>query len=145
MVSYRTRSGQLSGPSSSVAHAGIPPSVQYAIFVTGGVIVVVAVVFGLVMCRRGAGAGPPPPEDRNKPYMKGEAGALREKLNPPPPDLWINHDQLELKSMDSNQEEGCRAPSLPRSTPVDIRGSQSTLDRSRYIAPYSGKSLYIYF
>jgi len=138
VVSYRTRSGQLSGPSSSVAHAGIPPSVQYAIFVTGGVIVVVAVVFGLVMCRRGAGAGPPPPEDRNKPYMKGEAGALREKLNPPPPDLWINHDQLELKSMDSNQEEGCRAPSLPRSTPVDIRGSQSTLDRSRYIAPYSG-------
>ena len=73
--------------------------VQYAIFATGGVIVLVAVVFGVVMCRRGARASPPSDQDRSKPYMKGETGSLREKLNPPPPDLWIHHDQLELKSM----------------------------------------------
>ena len=148
VVSYRTRNGLLAGGGSGqtrvAGDAGISPTVQYAIFATGGVIVIVAVVFGLVMCRRGAAGGGnggngPPSDERNKPYMKGESGALREKLNPPPPDLWINHDQLELKSMDSNQEEGGRASSIPRSTPVDPRGSQSTLDRSRYIAPYSGQ------
>ena len=136
VVMYRTKSGEIGTVASS--DGGIPPAVQYSIFATGGVIVIVAVIFGLIMCRRGSRAAE---MERNKPYMKGESGAGREKLNPPPPDLWINHDQLELKSMNSNQEEGVRAPSLPRSTPVDIRGSSSTLDRSRYIAPYSGRTL----
>jgi len=136
---FRTRSsggGLSAGNNAQVLQAGIPPVVQYSIFAAGGVIVIVAVIFGLVMCRRGSRAAAAA-EERNKPYMKGESGPTREKLNPPPPDLWINHDQLELKSMDSNHEEG-RQPSLPRSTPIDVRGSTSTLDRSRYIQPYSG-------
>ena len=132
----------------NVATAGIPPAVQYAVFATGGLIVLSAVIFGLVMCRRGnralsAAAAAINDDDRTKPYLKSEhnASMLRDKLiNPPPPDLWINHDQLELRSMDSNQGEGdLRAPSLPRSTPVDHRGSTSPLDRSRYNTPYSGK------
>ena len=134
VVMFRTKSGAVSA--TSQAQGGIPPLVQYAIFATGGVVVLVAIIFGLVMCRRGS--APPPPDTRHKPYMKGENGTLREKLNPPPPDLWINHDQLELKSMDSNQDDTGRGSSLPRSTPIDHRGSTSTLDRSRYIAPYSG-------
>lgn len=134
IVMFRTKSGAVTANSQS--QGGIPPLVQYAIFATGGVIVLVAVIFGLVMCRRGARV--PPPDTRPKPYMKGENGTLREKLNPPPPDLWINHDQLELKSMDSTQDDTGRGSSLPRSTPIDHRGSTSTLDRSRYIAPYSG-------
>ena len=86
-------------------------------------------------------AAPPQEQERHsKPYLKGEQGTLREKLNPPPPDLWINHDQLELKSIDSNQEDTGRGSSLMRSTPIDLRGSSSTLDRSRYIAPYSGRT-----
>ena len=138
VVMFRTRNGGLGGGSGAQVHGGIPPVVQYAIFATGGVIVIVAVIFGLVMCRRGSRAAAAA-EERNKPYMKGETGPTREKLNPPPPDLWINHDQLELKSLDSNQEEGVgRAPSIARSTPIDVRGSTSTLDRSRYIQPYSG-------
>ena len=72
---------------------------------------------------------------------------MREKLNPPPPDLWINHDQLELKSVDSSQEEQqVRAGSTARSTPLQDHqlhhGSSSTLDRGRYIAPYSGQLLF---
>jgi len=133
VVMFRTKSGAVAA--TSQAQGGIPPLVQYAIFATGGVVVLVAIIFGLVMCRRGSA---PPPDTRHKPYMKGENGTLREKLNPPPPDLWINHDQLELKSMDSNQDDTGRGSSLPRSTPIDHRGSTSTLDRSRYIAPYSG-------
>ena len=62
----------------------------------------------------------------------------REKLNPPPPDLWIGHDQLELKAMDGD-ETG--ETTLSRSTP-DYR-SASSMDRSRnYVMPYSGKSLH---
>jgi neogenin len=164
VVMYRTKSasgaggGMLSDGSSELmataaAGGGIPPAVQYAVFASGGAIVLLAVIFGLVMCRRGnralsaAAAALNNDDDRhNKPYLKGEKNAassslLRDKLiNPPPPDLWINHDQLELRSMDSNQGDEMRAPSLPRSTPVDHRGSTSTLDRSRYITPYSGKS-----
>jgi neogenin len=158
VVMYRTKSGGGGGGpgggggelvATSGAASGIPPTVQYAVFATGGVIVLLAVVFGLVMCRRGsralsAAAAAVLDDDRTmKPYLKNnENASLREKLNPPPPDLWINHDQLELRSMDSNQGEegGGRAPSLPRSTPVDHRGSTSTLDRSRYITPYSGSS-----
>lgn len=138
VVAYRTKSGavQVSGSQNAI-QSGIPPTVQYAIFATGGIIVLVAVIFGLVMCRRGARAVEREQEGP-KSYHKGESGSLREKLNPPPPDLWINHDQLELKSVDSNQEEPGRGSSLRGMTPVDHHGSSSTLDRSRYITPYSG-------
>ena len=146
-VNYRTRGvgagGALISSDTAVGggtttDSGIPAEVQYAIFAAGGVIVIVAVIFGLVMCRRGSRAAQEAVASRDKSYMKGETGSQREKLNPPPPDLWINHDQLELKSMDSNPEDMRERASLARSTPVDIRGSTSTIDRSRFIAPYSG-------
>merc|ERR1719219_3382264 len=82
-------------------------------------------------------AQPAQTERSSKPYLKRENGSMREKLNPPPPDLWINHDQLELKSIDSGQDDTRRGSSMLRSTPLDLHGSSSTLDRSRYIAPYS--------
>ena len=81
-------------------------------------------------------------ERGNKPYLQPSRPSnvstdrdQREKLNPPPPDLWIGHDQLELKAMDGD-ETG--ETTLSRSTP-DYR-SASSMDRSRnYIIPYSGK------
>ena len=144
VIQYRTKTGAVMATSQSGAvdtGSGIPPNVQYAIFAAGGVIVLIAIVFGLVMCRRGSRMSPPgaPDERGSKPYLKGENGTLREKLNPPPPDLWINHDQLELKSIDSNHDDTGRGSSMMRSTPLDLRGSSSTLDRSRYIQPYSGR------
>ena len=154
-VNYRTRGvgagGALISSDTAVGggtttDSGIPAEVQYAIFAAGGVIVIVAVIFGLVMCRRGSRAAQEAVASRDKSYMKGETGSQREKLNPPPPDLWINHDQLELKSMDSNPEDMRERASLARSTPVDIRGSTSTIDRSRFIAPYSGlNNIYVCF
>ena len=142
VVMYRTKSAgaiRVSGSQANQAQAGIPPTVQYAIFATGAVIVLLAVIFGLVMCRRGASTGEREREGP-KPYHQGEPGTLREKLNPPPPDLWINHDQLELKSVDSNQEDTGRGSSMRGMTPIDHHGSSSTLDRSRYITPYSGRN-----
>ena len=149
VIQYRTKTGAVIGSVSQsgvsrpdAGGSGIPPNVQYAIFATGGVIVLTATVFGLVMCRRGSrmsSSGAPEEHRGSKPYLKGENGTLREKLNPPPPDLWINHDQLELKSIDSNHDDTGRGSSMMRSTPLDLRGSSSTLDRSRYIQPYSGR------
>ena len=143
VVQFRTRSGGVTATSQSDGGrdqqgSGIPPNAQYAIFATGGLIVLAAVIFGLVMCRRGSRMSQPGDDRSNKPYLKGENGTVREKLNPPPPDLWINHDQLELKSIDSAQDDTGRGSSMLRSTPIDLHGSSSTLDRSRYIAPYSG-------
>ena len=72
---------------------------------------------------------------------------MREKLNPPPPDLWIGHDQLELKDI-SDEASGLSAicdetgeTTLTRSTP-DYR---ATMERTRnYIqnSQYSGKSFF---
>ena len=85
-------------------------------------------------------------ERGNKPYLQAGHPSnnapndrdQREKLNPPPPDLWIGHDQLELKAMDGD-ETG--ETTLSRSTP-DYR-SASSMDRSRnYVMPYSGKLLH---
>ena len=82
----------------------------------------------------------------NKSYMAGGAGgggaggggdqsALTEKLNPPPPDLWIGHDQLELKELDADET----AETIARSTP-DYRSASSIDGRTRnYITPYSGE------
>jgi hypothetical protein len=80
-------------------------------------------------------------ERGNKPYLQPSHPSSvttdrdqREKLNPPPPDLWIGHDQLELKAMDGD-ETG--ETTLSRSS--EYR-SASSMDRSRnYIIPYSGK------
>ena len=85
-------------------------------------------------------------ERGNKPYLQAGHPSnnvsndrdQREKLNPPPPDLWIGHDQLELKAMDGD-ETG--ETTLSRSTP-DYR-SASSMDRSRnYVMPYSGTLLH---
>lgn len=99
---------------------GIPPLIQYAVFAAASVIVLIAVVFGLVMCRRGASRNRRRNESEDdgdnrrgkKSYMRNSesGGSLREKLhNPPPPDLWIHHDQLELKSIDSASHQECNS------------------------------------
>ena len=84
----------------------------------------------------------------NRPSHTGNGnsvtGTLRDKLNPPPPDLWIGHDQLELKDI-SDEASALSAicdetgeTTLTRSTP-DYR---ATMERTRnYIqnSQYSGK------
>ncbi len=65
----------------------------------------------------------------------------KERLNPPgaPAELWLGHDQLELKALEEDADE-TGDTSIARSTPtVDYR-SASSMDRSRnYIMPYSGQ------
>ena len=73
-----------------------------------------------------------------KNYLKTDGGtSTREKLNPPPPDLWIGHDQLELKGIDGDETVDT---TLARSNSPDYR-SASSMDRTRNygVLAYSGK------
>ncbi len=79
--------------------------------------------------------------NERKNYLKSESGgtSTREKLNPPPPDLWIGHDQLELKGIDGDETVDT---TLARSTSPDYR-SASSMDRTRNygVLAYSGNCL----
>ena len=122
----------------------ISPLVLYVIFGVGAAVIIAVVVAAVVSlrCQRHS-QDPRVLNDRgNKPYLQPSHSNnvstadrdQREKLNPPPPDLWIGHDQLELKAMDGD-ETG--ETTLSRST-HDYR-SNSSMDGSRnYIMPYSG-------
>ena len=75
-------------------------------------------------------------------------GTLRDKLNPPPPDLWIGHDQLELKDL-SDEASALSAicdetgeTTLTRSIMSNEPDYRATMERTRnYIqnSQYSGK------
>ena len=77
-------------------------------------------------------------------------GTLRDKLNPPPPDLWIGHDQLELKDL-SDEASALSAicdetgeTTLTRSIMSNEPDYRATMERTRnYIqnSQYSGKSI----
>ena len=125
---------------------GISPIVLYAVFAVGAGIIIVLVVGAIVLLRCRSHESSNDRGDRGNKSYHGHPGAgtndrdQREKLNPPPPDLWIGHDQLELKAIDGD-ETGETTLSTS-----DYR-SASSMDRSRnYIIPYSGRyfCMYIY-
>ena len=118
---------------------GISPIVLYAVFAVGAGIIIVLVVGAIVLLRCRSHESSNDRGDRGNKSYHGHPGAgthdrdQREKLNPPPPDLWIGHDQLELKAIDGD-ETGETTLSTS-----DYR-SASSMDRSRnYIIPYSGR------
>uniref|UniRef100_A0A0A9YF81 Fibronectin type-III domain-containing protein n=1 Tax=Lygus hesperus TaxID=30085 RepID=A0A0A9YF81_LYGHE len=108
-------------------------TIMYIAIVASSVIVT-AVAIGLVLvcCRRTPETSP----ERSKVgYAKAKAGVSSLK----PPDLWIHHDQMELKNLDKNQEHRISTGTIPRSTlgggdsppPVDGTG---TLEKTRHLA-----------
>ena len=58
-----------------------------------------------------------------------------------PPDLWIHHDQMELKGMEKNSDGGpsmSGSMTLPRSsTPNDLNRSTNSLDKRTYLPGYN--------
>ncbi|XP_033225419.1 neogenin isoform X2 [Belonocnema kinseyi] len=100
----------------------------------------VAVVVVVVCCRRN-----PESPDRKKGYMKD----TNQKTNIKPPDLWIHHDQMELKALEKSSVNGEASTSgvasntLPRSSNQDynqesVHGNSSSLDKRTYIPSYMG-------
>ena len=86
----------------------------------------------------------------NKSYHHHHAETgTREKLNPPPPDLWIGHDQLELKDIsDEGNSAICDETGETTLTSRSTSDYRATMERTRnYIqnSQYSGKKFAPFF
>lgn len=114
----------------------------YIIISISIVTLVVAIVVIVILCRRKPNETP---EHAKKSYQKNNAGIIK------PPDLWIHHDQMELKNMEKNHltTPGCNdgasssgAMTLPRSIVHDFEQDPSmshvtnSLDKRTYVAGY---------
>lgn len=72
------------------------------------------------------------------------------KTNIKPPDLWIHHDQMELKALEKSSingeasTSGVASNTLPRSgnqeyTQDNVHGNSSSLDKRTYVPSYMGE------
>ncbi|XP_058808708.1 neogenin-like isoform X3 [Phymastichus coffea] len=102
------------------------------------VLTAVSVIFLFICCRRN-----PNPEDTKKGYLKDS----NIKTNIKPPDLWIHHDQMELKALEKNIANGetslnaITSNTLPRSgnseyNQDNVHVNSSSLDKRTYIPSY---------
>ncbi|XP_043678151.1 neogenin isoform X6 [Vespula pensylvanica] len=102
----------------------------------------VAVVVVVMCCKRN-----PDSPDRKKGYMKD----ANPKTNIKPPDLWIHHDQMELKALEKSSingeasTSGVASNTLPRSgnqeyTQDNVHGNSSSLDKRTYVPSYMGNT-----
>ena len=110
---------------------------------------IIILVVSLIFCRRKPESTP---EHCKKSYQKNNVGIIK------PPDLWIHHDQMELKNLDKSHATvtpGCSdgasssgAMTLPRSVVGQHEFDTETvlpphltnsLDKRNYIAGYMSK------
>lgn len=99
---------------------GISSTTLYIILaVAAGIILILLGVVLIVVFRRRDGSASSSPDRSKKGYVKGnvKVGKLGKADNPP--DLWIHHDQMEMKGMDKSQ----RSNSVNTVSPV-MRRSQ---------------------
>ncbi|XP_076293131.1 neogenin protein frazzled isoform X5 [Lasioglossum baleicum] len=105
-----------------------------SIILIPGVVVVVVVM----CCKRN-----PDTPDRKKGYAKD----VNQKTNIKPPDLWIHHDQMELKALEKSSingeasTSGVASNTLPRPSNPDynqenVHGNSSSLDKRTYVPSY---------
>ncbi|XP_020283453.1 neogenin isoform X2 [Pseudomyrmex gracilis] len=106
------------------------------VIITGVSVVVV------VCCKRN-----PTSPDRKKGYLKDS----NQKTNIKPPDLWIHHDQMELKALEKSSlngeasTSGVTSNTLPRSSNPEynqdnVHGNSSSLDKRTYVPSYMGNT-----
>ncbi|KMQ98305.1 neogenin isoform x7 [Lasius niger] len=111
--------------------------VGFSIVIITGISVVV-----VVCCKRN-----PNSPDRKKGYMKDS----NQKTNIKPPDLWIHHDQMELKALEKSSlngeasTSGVTSNTLPRSGNLEynqdnVHGNSSSLDKRTYVPSYMGNT-----
>uniref|UniRef100_A0A336LNC3 CSON008464 protein n=1 Tax=Culicoides sonorensis TaxID=179676 RepID=A0A336LNC3_CULSO len=146
MVSYEVMSPTKTATSGI---GGIPMTAVYII--AGGVslLVIVAIIITVVVCRKKTTESP---EHLKKSYQKNNAGIIK------PPDLWIHHDQMELKNMEKNPQTILPTPgsdvvpnsgsmTLPRNSHHEYDSTSTlshitnSLDKRNYVPGYMGTSL----
>ncbi|CAH1125665.1 unnamed protein product [Ceutorhynchus assimilis] len=99
----------------------------------------VALVVGYLCCKRKEGTDLASPNRDKKGYQKGNQAVK-------PPDLWIHHDQMELKAMEKRHSANDGASSsgaltLPRSVGNDYENHENlhanSLDKRTYVPNYA--------
>lgn len=77
-------------------------------------------------------------------YTKGNTGKPGAS-NIKPPDLWIHHDQMDLKNMEKSSQGSLEVPSSARDLEMDPTRHQPTnsLDKRTYTSSYIGMKLFI--
>ncbi|XP_012064282.1 PREDICTED: neogenin [Atta cephalotes] len=108
------------------------------------IVFVTAISVVIVVCCKCNPSSP----DRKKGYMKDSSN---QKTNIKPPDLWIHHDQMELKALEKSSlngeasTSGVTSNTLPRSgnqeyNQDNIHGNSSSLDKRTYVPSYMGNT-----
>ncbi|XP_032590008.1 neogenin isoform X4 [Drosophila grimshawi] len=151
LVAFTTSAAVIMQEADTIAHGIDNQNLLYLI--VGGTILVLLILLLvlLLVCRRKPQSSP---EHTKKSYQKNNVGV------PKPPDLWIHHDQMELKNIDkslhsatpvcSDNASSSGALTLPRSvvhsseyeveTPVPAHVTNS-LDKRAYPANYMTTSM----
>lgn len=121
---------------------------QMMVYLIVGIAVVtllIALAVVIILCRR---KPPVSPEHTKQSYHKNNAGIK-------PPDLWIHHDQMELKNVDKNHGQNAAAYSdgasssgaltLPRSVgheyDAENPNAHNSLDKRSYVPGYMSEYL----
>ncbi|XP_034120595.1 neogenin isoform X4 [Drosophila guanche] len=152
LVSYTTTAAVIMQEADTIAKGIDNEKLLYIIIGVTSVVLLV-VLFGiLLLCRRKPQSSP---EHTKKSYQKNNLGV------PKPPDLWIHHDQMELKNIDkglhtvtpvcSDAASSSGALTLPRSvvhseyeveTPGGVPGHvTNSLDKRSYVPGYMTTSM----
>ncbi|KAH8401811.1 hypothetical protein KR009_008046, partial [Drosophila setifemur] len=150
LVSYTTSAAVIMQEADTIAKGIDNEKLLYIIIGATAVVLVVVLLAILLLCRRKPQSSP---EHTKKSYQKNNVGV------PKPPDLWIHHDQMELKNIDkglhtvtpvcSDGASSSGALTLPRSvvhseyeveTPVPPHVTNS-LDKRSYVPGYMTTSM----
>ncbi|XP_069703629.1 neogenin isoform X2 [Periplaneta americana] len=135
------------GPNGRVLHT----DVLLFVGAGSGLVLVTGIVVGLVVvcCRRKSA------QRSKKGYMKGTTKGKPGKPNIKPPDLWIHHDQMELKALEKTQSGAGGGGDGPSGVPIAVTtlprtsGGQelesgdphhhsNSLDKRTYVSSYIG-------
>ncbi|XP_034478594.1 neogenin isoform X2 [Drosophila innubila] len=150
LVAFTTSAAVIMQEADTIAKGTDNQNLLY-IIIGGTALVLFLLLLGLLLlCRRKPQSSP---EHTKKSYQKNNVGV------PKPPDLWIHHDQMELKNIDkglhtgtpvcSDNASSSGALTLPRSvvhseyeveTPVPAHVTNS-LDKRSYVAGYMTTSM----
>nr|XP_016943279.1 neogenin isoform X3 [Drosophila suzukii] len=150
LVSYTTSAAVIMQEADTIAKGIDNEKLLYIIIAVTAVVLLVVLLGVLMLCRRKPQSSP---EHTKKSYQKNNVGV------PKPPDLWIHHDQMELKNIDkglhtvtpvcSDGASSSGALTLPRSvvhseyeveTPVPGHVTNS-LDKRSYVPGYMTTSM----
>ncbi|XP_058986959.1 neogenin isoform X2 [Musca domestica] len=149
LVAYTTGAGTVKQEPTAINKGINNEMILYMVIFGFALILFIVVAVIVIMCRRKPQSTP---EHTKKSYQKSNMGV------PKPPDLWIHHDQMELKNIDKTMHgstPGCSdaasssgALTLPRSvghdydvdTPVPNHITNS-LDKRSYVPGYMTTSL----